>query len=151
MCLQISSLLMKRYLALDIGQKKTGIAVTDICRIISSPLTTVPTSELESFLQKYLSENEVEKIIVGIPTQMSGTASESIKYINPLFNRLKKIFKDITFTKIDERFTSKMAFQTIIDAGIKKQKRRDKTIVDKISAAIILDSYLTKEKYEQLH
>ncbi|MDR2836234.1 MAG: Holliday junction resolvase RuvX [Bacteroidales bacterium] len=139
---------MKRYLALDIGQKKTGIAVTDEGRIISFPLTTIPTFEVEIFLTKYILENEVEKIIVGIPKQMNNTYSQSMKYIEPVFNRLRKIFPDIIFIKIDERFTSKMAFQTMINAGLSKIQRQDKTIVDKISAAIILDSYLDKEKFE---
>lgn len=140
---------MKRYLALDIGQKKTGVAVTDICRIISTPLITIPTNTIEEFLKKYLTEHEVEKIIIGIPLQMNGNFSQSIKYIEPIYNRLKKIFSEIEFVKADERFTSKMAFQTMLSAGLKKEKRKDKTIEDKISAAIILDSYLDKEKFEK--
>lgn len=138
---------MKRYLALDIGRKKTGIAVTDTSRIIASALQTVPTHILEEFLIKYCKENEVEKFIVGKPVQMDNTPSESMIYIEPVLNRLKKVFKEITFVEVDERFTSKMAFQTMIDVGIKKEKRKDKTTVDKISATIILQSYLEKEKY----
>ncbi|MDD2634844.1 MAG: Holliday junction resolvase RuvX [Bacteroidales bacterium] len=138
---------MKRYLALDIGRKKTGIAVTDTSRIIASALTTVPTFELEQYLKDYFTKNEVEKIIVGMPVQMNNTASESVKYIEPVLNRLKKVFKNMTFIEVDERFTSKMAFQTMIDVGIKKEKRKDKTTVDKISATIILQSFLEKEKY----
>lgn len=140
---------MKRYLALDIGQKKTGIAVTDTCRIISSPLITIPSYQIEDFLKKYLSKNEVEKIIVGIPLQMNGEYSQSMKYIEPIYNRLKKVFKDIQFEEMDERFTSKMAIQTMLAAGFKKEKRMDKSTEDKISAAIILDSYLDKEKFEK--
>ncbi|MDD2386418.1 MAG: Holliday junction resolvase RuvX [Bacteroidales bacterium] len=138
---------MKRYLSLDIGRKKTGIAVTDTSRIIASALITVPTFELEQYLQSYFEKNEVEKIIVGMPVQMNNTASESVKYIQPVLNRLKKMFKDLEFIEVDERFTSKMAFQTMIDVGIKKEKRKDKTTVDKISATIILQSFLEKEKY----
>lgn len=138
---------MKRYLALDIGRKKTGIAVTDTSRIIATALETVPTHELELYLINYFAKNEVEKIIVGMPVQMNNTASESVKYIEPVLNRLKKVFKEMTFVEVDERFTSKMAFQTMIDVGIKKEKRKDKTTVDKISATIILQSYLEKENY----
>ncbi len=138
---------MKRYLSLDIGRKKTGIAVTDTSRIIASALITVPTFELEQYLQTYFKENEVEKIIVGMPVQMNNTASESVKSIQPVLNRLKKVFKDMEFIEVDERFTSKMAFQTMIDVGIKKEKRKDKTTVDKISATIILQAFLEKEKY----
>ena len=138
---------MKRYLALDIGRKKTGIAVTDTSRIIASALETVPTHILEEYLLKYCTENEVEKFIVGMPVQMDNTPSEAVKYIEPVLNRLKKVFKEMDFILADERFTSKMAFQTMIDVGIKKEKRKDKTTVDKISATLILQSYLEKEKY----
>ena len=138
---------MKRYLALDIGRKKTGIAVTDTSRIIASALETVTTHNLEDFLKKYFLENEVSKFIIGMPLQMDNTPSESVKYIEPVINRLRKVFKDIEIILVDERFTSKMAFQTMIDVGIKKQKRRDKTTIDKISATIILQSYLEKEGY----
>ncbi len=138
---------MKRYLALDIGRKKTGIAVTDTSRIIASALETVPTHVLEKYLLKYCTENEVEKFIVGMPVQMNNTPSESVIYIEPVINRLKKVFKEMEFILVDERFTSKMAFQTMIDVGIKKEKRKDKTTVDKISATLMLQSYLEKEKY----
>ncbi|MDL2262744.1 Holliday junction resolvase RuvX [Bacteroidales bacterium OttesenSCG-928-I21] len=138
---------MKRYLALDIGRKKTGIAVTDTNRIIANSLDTVPTHQLETYLHTYFTTNEVGKIIVGMPVQMDYTASESQKYIEPVLNRLKKVFADVEFVLVDERFTSKLAFQAMIDSGMKKNKRRDKTIVDRISAAIILQAYLDKEKY----
>ncbi len=138
---------MKRYLALDIGRKKTGIAVTDTNRIIATALDTTPTHLLEKFLIEYMKENEVGLIIVGMPVQMDNTESEAVKYIRPVLNRLKKVFKDIKFIEADERFTSKMAFQTMIDSGIGREKRKDKFTVDKISATIILQSYLEKEKY----
>ena len=138
---------MKRYLALDIGRKKTGIAVTDTNRIIATALETVPTHLLESFLKNYLDKNEVEKFIIGMPVQMDNTASEAVKYIQPVINRLNKIFPEIEFILVDERFTSKMAFETMISAGVKKMQRQDKNIVDRISATIILQSYLEKEKY----
>lgn len=141
---------MKRYLALDIGRKRTGIAVTDTNRIISNALETVETHKLEAFLKVYFSANEVEKVIVGMPVQMNNQPSEAVKYIMPVLNRLKKVFTDIEFITADERFTSKMAFQTMIDAGAKKMQRQEKSTVDKISAAIILQSYLDSEKYKKL-
>lgn len=141
---------MKRYLALDIGQKRTGVAVTDTNRIIAVALETVSTSQLERFLVEYLKQNEVEKIIAGMPVQMNNTPSESVKYIQPVINRLKKVFPDIDFILVDERFTSKMAFQTMIDVGIKKMQRQNKSTVDKISATIILQSYLESEKFRSL-
>ncbi len=142
-------IIMKRYLALDIGRKRTGIAVTDTARIISSALETVETHKLEEFLKKYFAENEVEKIIVGMPKQLNNQPSEAVKYILPVLNRLKKVFKEYEFIEVDERFTSKMAFQTMIDAGSKKQQRQEKSIIDKISAAIILQSYLDSENYKK--
>lgn len=141
---------MKRYLALDIGQKRTGIAVTDTNRIIASALDTVATKDLEKFLTNYLLENEVEKIIIGDPVQMNNTPSDSIKFIKPMSNRLKNVFKNITFVFVDERFTSKMAFQTMLTSGINKTKRQDKSTIDKISATIILQSYLNSETYKTI-
>jgi putative Holliday junction resolvase len=141
---------MKRYLALDIGRKRTGIAVTDTNRIIASALETVSTHELESFLTNYFKNNEVEKIIVGMPVQMNNTPSESVKYIQPVINRLKKVFPQMEVILVDERFTSKMAFQTMIDVGIKKMQRQDKSMVDKISATIILQSFMDSEKFNNL-
>lgn len=141
---------MARYLALDIGRKKTGIAVTDENRIIASALATVPSGELEKFLVDYIAKNEVEKIIYGLPTQMNNQPSESMQYIQPILNRLKKVFPNQVFIPVDERFTSKLAFQTMIDAGLKKNQRRDKMTVDRISATIILQSYMDQEKFSKL-
>lgn len=140
---------MKRYLALDIGRKRTGIAVTDTARIITSALETVETYKLEDFLKDYFSKNEVEKIIVGMPKRLNNTPSEAVKFIVPILNRLKKVFKEYEFIEVDERFTSKMAFQTMIDAGAKKMQRQEKATIDKISAAIILQSYLDSENYKK--
>lgn len=141
---------MARYLALDIGRKKTGIAVTDENRIIASALATVPSGELEKFLVDYIAKNKVEKIIYGLPTQMNNQPSESMQYIQPILNRLKKVFPNHVFIPVDERFTSKLAFQTMIDAGLKKNQRRDKMTVDRISATIILQSYMDQEKFSKL-
>lgn len=141
---------MKRYIGLDIGQKRTGIAVTDTNRIIASALETVATKDLENYLVNYVQQNEVEKIIVGMPVQLNNTPSDSVKYIIPVLNRLKKVLNQIEFVNVDERFTSKMAFQTMIDVGVKKMKRQDKSTVDKISATLILQSFLDSEKFKKL-
>ncbi|MDB2606385.1 Holliday junction resolvase RuvX [Zobellia sp.] len=135
---------MGRLLALDYGKKRTGIAITDELQLIASGLTTVRTFELIDFLKDYMKKEKVQKFIVGEPRQMDNTPSESEALIVPFLNRLKKIFPDIPVERQDERFTSKMAFQTMIDSGLKKTKRRDKALVDEISATIILQAYLNK-------
>ncbi|MDD3740632.1 MAG: Holliday junction resolvase RuvX [Bacteroidales bacterium] len=141
---------MKRYISLDIGRKRTGIAVTDTNRIIAGALDTVDTSKLEMFLKNYIQNNEVEKIVVGMPVQLNNLPSDSVKYIVPVLNRLKNVFKEIEFVLADERFTSKIAFQTMIDAGLGKMKRQNKATVDKISATVILQSFLDSEKFKTL-
>ena len=133
---------MGRILAIDYGRKKSGIAVTDPLQIIANGLTTIPTYTLFDFIVKYLTEENVEEIVIGYPKQTTGEDSESLKYITPFVNRLKKKFPSLPVKWVDERFTSKMAFQTMIDAGLKKMARRDKKLVDKISATIILQTYL---------
>ncbi len=135
---------MGRLLALDYGKKRTGIAITDELQLIASGLTTVRTFELIDFLKKYTEKENVQKFIVGEPRQMDNTPSESEALIGPFLNRLKKVFPHIPVERHDERFTSKMAFQTMIDSGLKKKKRRDKALVDEISATIILQAYLNK-------
>lgn len=139
--------IVSKFLALDIGKKRTGIASTDDNKIIATALITVETSKLEEFLKQYISQNKVDKILIGYPKDMNNLYSDAVKYIDPVINRLKKVFKEIEFSLVDERFTSKMAFQTMIDSGITKSKRRDKSTVDKISATIILQSYLEQLKY----
>jgi len=133
---------MSRILAMDYGEKRIGIAVTDEMQIIASGLTTVPTKEIFEFLQKYLKEEKVELFLIGEPKQMNNTASESEKFITPFINKLKARFSQIPIKRVDERFTSKMAFQTMIDSGLKKKQRQNKALVDEISATIILQSYL---------
>jgi putative holliday junction resolvase len=137
---------MGRILAIDYGKKKCGIAVTDPLQIIANGLTTVTTHELITFLEQYILKEPVEKIIIGCPLQNSGKESESMKYIKPFFNRLTNKYPELNVEWVDERFTSKMAFQTMIDAGLKKMDRRNKELVDKISATIILQSYLEQRK-----
>ncbi len=133
---------MPRILAIDYGTKRTGIAVTDDFQIIASGLTTVKTSEIFIFLEKYLSSENVELFLVGEPKQMNNTASESEQYILPFIEKLKTNFPKIPIKRVDERFTSKMAFQTMIDSGLTKKQRQNKALVDEISATIILQSYL---------
>ncbi len=133
-----------RILALDYGKKRTGIAVTDELQLIASGLTTVSTHELLLFLQNYIKTEAVERIIVGEPKQMDSTPSESEALIQPFLKRLIKTFPDIPIDRQDERFTSKMAFQSMLDGGLKKKQRRDKALVDEISATLILQAYLTR-------
>ncbi len=133
---------MARILALDFGTKRTGIAVTDELQIIASGLTTVNTKELLSFLKDYLSKEQVELFLIGEPKQMDNTESESEKYIKPFIEKLQKEFPEIPIKREDERFTSKMAVQTMIDSGLKKKQRQNKALVDEISATLILQSYL---------
>ena len=133
---------MARILAIDFGEKRTGLAVTDELQIIASGLTTVATKDLLTFLKEYTINQSVELFIVGKPKQMNNTESESEKLILPFLKSLEKSFPKIPLIRIDERFTSKMAFQTMIDSGLKKKQRRNKGLVDEISATIILQSYL---------
>ncbi|MCB0458548.1 MAG: Holliday junction resolvase RuvX [Flavobacteriaceae bacterium] len=137
---------MARILAIDYGKKRTGIAVTDELQIIASGLTTVPTDELLQFLESYLAKEKVELFLVGEPKQMDSSASESEILIKPFIEKLKNKFPTIAIERVDERFTSKMAFQTMIDSGLKKKQRQNKALIDEISATIILQSYLYSRK-----
>ena len=133
---------MGKILAIDFGKIRTGIAVTDELQIIASGLTTVHTDTLIPFLKEYVSKNKVALFIVGKPKQMNNTDSESEAMILPFLKKLEKEIPQIPLLRIDERFTSKMAFQTMIDGGLNKKQRRNKALVDEISATIILQSYL---------
>lgn len=133
---------MARILALDFGTKRTGIAVTDELQIIASGLTTVETKELFTYLNDYISKEDVELFVIGEPKQMNNEVSESEDAIIKFIEKLSKTIPQIPITRVDERFTSKMAFQTMIDSGLKKKQRRDKALIDEISATIILQSYL---------
>ena len=131
-------------MAIDYGRKRTGIAVTDELQIIANGLTTVTSHEIFGFLASYIQKEKVDKIVVGEPRQMNNQPSESLKFINPFVNRLKKEFPLIEVIMVDERFTSKMAFQAMIDGGLKKKDRQNKELVDSISATIILQSFLNQ-------
>jgi putative Holliday junction resolvase len=133
---------MARILAIDFGKKRTGIAVTDELQIIASGLRTVNTIDLLSFLKEYTSKEKVELFIMGQPKQMDNSDSESEALMLPFIKKIEKLFPQIPMKRIDERFTSKMAFQTMIDSGMKKKQRKNKAMVDEISATIILQSYL---------
>ena len=133
---------MKRIIALDFGTKRTGIAVTDPMQIIASGLTTVLTKELLDFLKTYTKKESVELFLVGEPKQMNNQASESEVLIAPFISKLRTFFPHIPIKRVDERFTSKMAMQTMIDSGLTKKQRQNKALVDEISATIILQSYL---------
>lgn len=135
---------MARILAIDYGTKRTGIAVTDELQIIASGLTTVPTKELLDFLEKYFSKEEVELVLIGEPKQMDNSASQSEAGIQEFLKKFTEKFPGKELKRVDERFTSKMAFQTMIDSGLKKKQRQNKGLIDEISATIILQSYLYK-------
>ncbi|WBL26642.1 Holliday junction resolvase RuvX [Zunongwangia sp. HGR-M22] len=133
---------MARVMALDYGVKRTGIAVTDELQMIASGLTTIATSELLKFLEDYFKKEKVETVVVGEPKQKDNSASESEVFITEFLKKFTEKFPSIKLVRVDERFTSKMAFQTMIDSGLKKKKRQDKALVDEVSATIILQSYL---------
>ena len=141
---------MGRILALDYGQKKVGVAVTDECRICAQGLETVHVSEIFDYLKQYVEKNQVDMIIIGEPKQMNNDASDSERFITPFINRIKKQFTTPVF-RFDERFTSKMAFQTMLDAGLGKKARRNKALVDTISATLILQSFLESSMYQNMN
>jgi putative Holliday junction resolvase len=133
-----------RILAIDYGLKRTGIAVTDPLKLIASGLTTVPTEELLAFLEGYVQEEEVERIVVGAPKRLNNVVSEVEGSISKFLLALGKRLPDIPVSRQDERFTSKMAAQSMLEGGMKKKKRRNKAMLDEISATLILQSYLSR-------
>lgn len=137
-----------RILAIDYGQKRVGFAATDELRICANGLDTVHVSKAFDFIVQYLSKEKVDIIVIGEPKTMNFEASDSSRYIEPFVNRLKKAFPDLKIDRYDERFTSKMAFQTMIEAGLSKKQRTNKELVDMISATIILQSYLQQIEIE---
>ncbi len=137
---------MARILAIDYGQKRTGLAVTDNLQMIANGLTTVETKTLEKFITDYVAKEDVSTIVVGKPTQMNGENSENMKRIEPFFNRLKKLFPDKEVVYYDERFTSVLAHQTMLQSGIGRKARQNKGLVDKISATIILEDFMQSRR-----
>jgi putative Holliday junction resolvase len=137
---------MARLLSIDYGKKRTGIAVSDPLQIIANGLTTVETPRLFEFLEEYLKKEEVSCIVVGLPRQMNNEPSENMKRIEPFVNRLRKLYPHIEVEYFDERFSSRMAMQTMIDGGVKKKDRQNKALVDEISATIILQGYMESKR-----
>lgn len=133
---------MGRIVAIDYGTKRVGLAVTDELKIIASGLTTVPANEVIAYLKEYTSKNNVEIFVVGEPKNLDNTPAQVAEAVNNFVKHLQRTFKNIPIKRMDERFTSKMAFQTMIDSGLKKKARRNKALVDEISAVIILQSYM---------
>lgn len=137
---------MGRILAIDYGQKRVGIAVTDELQMIANGLETVHVKDIWNFLKKYTDKENVECIVVGEPKNLRNLPSDSTRFIEPFVKKLKKTFPNIKVDRFDERFTSKLAFDAMIESGLNKKKRSDKAMVDKISATIILQSYMSSLK-----
>lgn len=134
--------LMGRIMAIDYGKKRTGLAVSDPERIIASPLTTVDTPKLMDYLKTYCQQEPVDVFVVGEAKHLNNTPSESAQYIEPFVVSLKNAFPDKEVARLDERFTSKIAFQAMIDGGLKKKQRQNKGLIDTISATVILQDYM---------
>ena len=141
---------MGRILAIDYGRKRCGIAVTDPLKIIANGLETIATHKLMEFLKNYMSREQVELIVIGKPMQLNGQPSENMRYITPFVNRLRKEMPDMPIEMVDERFTSTIAHQAMIDGGMKKSDRQDKARVDSIAASIILNDYLQSLQFKGL-
>lgn len=135
-----------RILAIDFGKKRCGIAVTDELQIIASGLTTVNTPDIIPFLKKYFSQEKVEKVIIGDPKQKDGNPSEGAVFVDSFVNDFIKLFPELPIERVDERYTSKMAFQSMIDSGMSKKKRQNKALIDEIAATLILQEYLNRKK-----
>jgi putative Holliday junction resolvase len=133
---------MGRILGIDYGRKRVGLAVTDPLQIFASPLNTISAHDIDKFIVDYFASEQVDAFVIGYPVQMNNEPSESVKYIDPFIRKLKKMFPGVPVHLVDERFTSQMAFRTMIDGGVKKKERRNKMIIDMISASIILQSWL---------
>lgn len=138
---------MGRIIAIDYGRKRTGIAVTDPLQLIANGLTTISTATALDFLKNYFAKETVDAIVVGHARQMDSSDSESMKYIKPFIKQLSKHFPQMPVHMVDERFTSKIAHQTMLDGGLRKKKRQDKALVDTISATIILQSYMEQKDF----
>jgi putative holliday junction resolvase len=138
---------MPRILAIDYGQKRTGIAVTDDFQIIASGLTTIASETTIDFLKNYFEKEKVEKVLLGKPIQMNGEPSQSTEVIEKFSSKFTIFFPEMPLERVDERFTSKMAFQTMIDSGLKKKQRQNKALIDEISATIMLQDYLSKKSF----
>lgn len=141
---------MARILSIDYGAKRTGVAVTDSLQIIANSLATVATHELMKFLTEYLAKENVETVVVGLPKQSDNTPSENAARVNAFVRKFKEKFPQMNVVMHDERFTTVLAHQAILSGGVKKSARRDKGLADRVSAVIILQSYLEQTKYSKL-
>lgn len=141
---------MGRILAIDYGTKRTGIAVTDPLRIVPGGLKTVATHELPAFLAEYFGREQVDIIVMGYPTNMNGEDSASMKQIRPFTEKLRKLYPDKKIVMFDERFTSVIAQRAILDSGIGRMARRNKALVDEVSATIILESFMDSKLYKEI-
>lgn len=137
---------MERIVGIDYGKKRSGIAISDPLGIFASPLETVPSTGIVDFLKNYTQKEQVKLFVVGYPMDLQNRPAEAAKYVDQLLSLLKKHFPLVPVIKEDERFTSQIAFQSLIDSGVKKMDRRDKGAVDRVSAAIILQTYLDRAK-----
>jgi putative Holliday junction resolvase len=135
---------MGRIIGIDYGKKRVGLAVTDPFKVFASPLKTVVAREFDTFISEYLQTEEIDAFVIGYPVQLNNKPSESVKYIDPFIVRLKKRFPGKPVYLVDERFTSQIAIKAMINGGVKKKERQDKSMVDRISASIILQSWLDK-------
>lgn len=138
---------MSRILAIDFGRKRVGLAVSDPGQIIANRLATVPASVIWDFLSDYFMKEEVHEIVIGYPRQLNNQPSEAVLYINPFIKKFRQKYPEMRIELIDERFTSKLAFQTMIDGGLKKKARQNKGTVDSVSATIILQSYMEQKRH----
>ena len=133
---------MGRIVAIDYGQKRVGFAASDELRICAHPLETVHVSQAFDYLKHYIETEKVDVIVIGEPKTLKNTPSDSTRYIEPFVNRVRKSFPDIDIARMDERFTSRMAFQTMIDGGLHRKQRQNKALIDEISATIMLQDYM---------
>ena len=133
-------------MAIDYGKKRTGLAVSDPGQLIANGLDTVNSAELIPYLRDYFSAEEVDLVVIGYPKQMNNTASDAVRYVNKFIRNFERSFPDTKYVLMDERFTSKMAFQAMIDGGVKKKQRQEKALIDKVSATIILQSYMEMQE-----
>ena len=138
---------MERIIGIDYGKKRVGVAVSDPLGIFASALDTVPSASIIDYLKGYIEKEHVTLFVIGYPMNLNNKPSEAAQYVDQFLNRLRKQFPSIPVKLEDERFTSQLAFRTMIDGGVKKMDRRNKGMVDKISAAIILQSYLDRNKH----
>lgn len=133
---------MPRILSIDYGSKRTGLAVTDPLKIIASGLTGIHTKDLENYLTEYFKKEEVEKVIIGHPTNLDDSDTHATPLVQAFINRFKKLFPNVPIIKVDERYTSKLAVQSMVESGMKKKNRQNKNLVDEIAATIMLQEYL---------